>query len=75
LVWFEIVTIFQNETQNFTKYVDLQNKLFIQNWLSKNIWNIWVTIYTINKNFKIFRLKIPLYENMFFLSKGAQKGH
>jgi len=36
--------------------------------------NIGATINMIKKNFKIFHLKIPLYEKKFFLAKGPQKG-
>jgi len=50
--WFEIMKIFQNETQNLAKFVHFQKSIFIQIWLQTNIWHIGATINTINKKFE-----------------------
>jgi len=64
---------FSRWNTKFEKNCKIFNFQFIQNWLQKNIWHIATTINTINKAFKIFHLKIHLYENMFFGQNDPQK--
>jgi hypothetical protein len=74
LVWFEIMTNFQNETQNLAKSMHFQKIIYIQIWLWIKIWQIGATIYTINKRFQNISFENSFLVKRFFGAKGLQKG-
>jgi hypothetical protein len=59
---------FSRWNAKFGKFVQFQKLISTQKFFVKKKRHIEATINTI-KSFKIFHLKIPLYENMFFLQK------
>jgi hypothetical protein len=61
--------ICQDKTQNLAKFVHFKNSYLFKFYFK----NIGATINMINKNFKIFHLKIPLYQKMFFWQKDHEK--
>ncbi len=73
MVWFEIVTIFQDKIQNLAKFIHFQKFIFIQNWLLRKK-HIGATIYTINKKFQNISFENSSLWKHVFLAKGPQKG-
>jgi len=67
LVWFEIMTNFQNETKNIAKFVHFQKKLVSPNLIVKK-WHIGATINKIDK-----KIQNISFENS-FLRKHVFRG-
>jgi len=44
LVWFKIMINFQDEMQNLTKFTHFEKFIFIQQWLTQNMWSIGATM-------------------------------
>jgi hypothetical protein len=73
LVWFEIMTNFQDEAQNLTKFVHFQKFVFLQILFLKNIWHIGETINTIYKKFQNISFENSSWGKHGFWGKGPQK--
>ncbi len=70
MVSFEIITNFQNETQNLCTFKKNYFSKFDYKKTYDILGQLWIEYI---KNFKTFHLKIPLEENMFFGEKKPQK--
>jgi hypothetical protein len=57
LIRFEIMILFQNETQNLAKFAHFEIFIFIEQWIIQNIWYIEITICIFNKLQKILPKK------------------
>ncbi len=75
MVWFEIMTNFQNKTQNLAKFVHFQKSIFIQIWLQTNIQHIGATIDTINKKFQNISFENSFIWKHVFSAKDPQKNN
>ncbi len=64
LVWFKIIINFQNEMQNLTKFTHFENFIFIQQWLTQNMWSIGATTCFLIISCKRFHSKILSYEKI-----------
>jgi hypothetical protein len=65
---------FQDETQNLAKFVHFQKFIFLQIWLSNNIWHIGATINTICNFFKNISFENSSLGKHVFGEKGPHKG-
>ncbi len=55
---------FQDETQNLTKFTHFKKFIFIQQWLTQNMWYIGATIYILITSCKRFHSKKNSYEKI-----------
>jgi hypothetical protein len=57
LVWFKIMTSFQDEMQNLAKFTHFEKFIFIQQLLTQNMWSIGATICIFNNKLQKISLK------------------
>jgi hypothetical protein len=57
LIWFEIMIIVLNDTQNLLKFAHFESFIFIQQWIVQNIWYIGTTICIFNNKLQKVSLK------------------
>jgi len=65
LVWFKIMINFQDETQNLTKFTHFEKFIFIQQWLTQNMWSIGAIVCIFNNKLQ----KISLKKNFIWKSE------
>jgi hypothetical protein len=57
LVWFKIMIKFQDEMQNLAEFTHFEKFIFIQQWLTKNMWFIGATMCIFNNKLQKISLK------------------
>ncbi len=57
MVGFKIMVKFQDEMQNLTKFTHFEKIVFIQQWLTQNMWSIGATICIFNNKLQKVSLK------------------
>ncbi len=45
MVWFKVMISIQHKTKNLAKFTHFEKFIFIQQWLTQNMWYIGATIY------------------------------